>query len=58
MARAALADAAAAVAGAEYDTEALALAITTLEHLVAVAERPEERAEAERALNTLKAWKL
>jgi hypothetical protein len=58
MARAALADAAAAVAGAEYDTEALALAVATLEHLVAIAERPEERAEAERALSTLKAWKL
>jgi hypothetical protein len=58
MARAALADAAASVAGAEFDTEALALAVATLEHLVAVADRPEERAEAERALKTLKDWKL
>ena len=58
MARAALADAAASVAGAEHDTEALALAIACYEHLVAVAERPEERDAAAHALKTLTAWKL
>jgi hypothetical protein len=45
------------VAGAESDPEALALAISTYESLLATA-REEQRAVLERAITTLKGWSL
>jgi len=58
LAKALLADNAASLAGAEHDGEALVLAIATYEQLLAAADRPEQRAALEQALNTLKGWKL
>jgi hypothetical protein len=58
LAKALLADNAASLAGAEHDDEALALAIATYEALLAEAERPEQRVALERALTTLRGWKL
>jgi hypothetical protein len=58
LAKALLADNAASLAGAEHDDEALVLAIATYEELLAAAERPEQRAALERALTTLRGWKL
>jgi hypothetical protein len=58
LAKALLADNAASLAGAEHDDEALVIAIATYEELLATAERPEQRAALEHALNTLKGWKL
>jgi hypothetical protein len=58
LAKALLADNAASLAGAEHDDEALVIAIAAYEELLATAERPEQRAALEHALNTLKAWKL
>lgn len=57
LARVNLADNAASLAGAEEDADALALAIATYESLLATA-RPEQRAALEKALHTLRAWKL
>ena len=58
LAKALLADNAASLAGAEHDDEALVLALATYEELLAAADRPEQRAALERALTTLKGWKL
>jgi hypothetical protein len=58
LAKAILADNAASLAGAEHDDEALALAVSTYEALLASAQHPEQRAALEHAINTLKGWKL
>lgn len=58
LARANLADNAASLAGAEQDAEALALAISTYEELLATAGTPEQRDAVGRALETLRGWKL
>jgi len=58
LARANLADNAASLAGAEHDTEALALAIHTYEELLARTAVPAQRAALEGALKTLRAWRL
>jgi hypothetical protein len=58
LARANLADNAASLAGAEHDGEALALAIHTYEQLLARAAVPAHREALERALGTLRAWRL
>ena len=58
LARALFADAAASVAGAEHDDEALVLAVAAYEDLRSRAERPEQRAALETAITTLQRWKL
>ncbi len=58
LARAALADNAASVAGAEHDPLALDLAVRTYEGLWAEASRDEERQALEESLTKLKGWKL
>lgn len=58
LARANLADNAAALAGAENDPVALKLAIATYESLLATASHPAQRAALESALKTLKNWSL
>lgn len=58
LARAALADNAASLAGAEHDPQALALAIATYEGLLAESTHPAQRVAVERALATLRNWKL
>jgi hypothetical protein len=58
LAKANLADNAAALAGAENDPVALKLAIATYEALLAQATRATERAALQNALNTLTNWKL
>ncbi|MEP6692355.1 MAG: hypothetical protein ABJD07_14435 [Gemmatimonadaceae bacterium] len=58
LARATLADNAASLAGAEHDAEALALAITTYESLVPTATRPGQREALDRAIATLRGWRL
>src|SRR5256885_16842121 len=58
LAKANLADNAAALAGAERDYEAVDLAIATYEELLATAERADQRAALEKAIGTLKGWKF
>ncbi|MFL5620723.1 MAG: hypothetical protein ACJ79A_20270 [Gemmatimonadaceae bacterium] len=58
LARAALADNAASVAGAEHDPLALDLAVQTFEGLWAEASRDEERQALEETIAKLKGWKL
>lgn len=58
LARANLADNAAALAGAEQDAGALALAISTYEAMLTTATREEERTALTQAIATLKEWKL
>lgn len=58
LAKANLADNAASLAGAEHDREALALAIETYESLLATATRPDQREALERAIGTLRGWRL
>ena len=58
LARAALADNAASVAGAEHDPLALDLAVRTYEGLWAEASRDEERRALEESITKLKGWKL
>ena len=58
LARAALADNAASLAGAEHDPLALDLAITTYEGLLRDAGEPAQRAALERAVQTLRGWRL
>jgi hypothetical protein len=58
LARAALADNAASVAGAEHDPLALDLAVRTFEGLWAEASRDEERRALEETITKLKGWKL
>lgn len=58
LARAALADNAASLAGAEHDYAALSLAIATYEQLLKTATQPEQRQALEQAVKTLKGWRL
>lgn len=58
LARANLADNAAALAGAEQDYEALDLAIDSYEELLQKADIPEQRVALGKAINTLKAWRF
>ncbi len=58
LAKAALADNAASLAGAEHDREALHVAITTYEELRAASTNTEQQAALDKALTTLRAWKL
>jgi hypothetical protein len=58
LAKANLADNAAALAGAENDPVALKLAISTYESLLASASHPAQRTALESALKTLKIWSL
>jgi hypothetical protein len=58
LARAALADNAASLAGAEHDHDALDLAIETYEHLLTTATSAPQRAALETALKSLRGWKL
>jgi hypothetical protein len=58
LARAALADNAASVAGAEHDPLALDLAVRTFEGLWAEASRDDERRALEETITKLKGWKL
>ena len=58
LARAALADNATSLAGAEQDPLALALAITTYEGLWQEAPTPTQRRALEETLETLRKWKL
>jgi hypothetical protein len=58
LARAALADNAAGLAGAEHDPLALDLAVRTYEGLWAEASRAEERRALEETIGKLKGWKL
>jgi tetratricopeptide (TPR) repeat protein len=58
LARANLADNAASLASTEHDSDALDLAVQTYKELLALADREEERAALERAIETLRGWKL
>ena len=58
LARVALADNAASLAGAEHDEPALRLAIVTYEQLLQTAQRPDQRRALEQAITTLKGWRL
>jgi len=58
LARATLADAAASVAGAERDREALQIAIRSYDALLRTATRPDQRAALQTALDTLRGWNL
>ena len=58
LARANVADNAAALAGAEHDYEALDLAIATYEQLLASAEHREQREALDTAIRNLKGWKF
>lgn len=58
LAKAALADNAASLASAEHDKEAMQLAITTYEQLLASASSEQQRQALETALTTLRKWTL
>jgi hypothetical protein len=58
LARAALADNAASLAGAEHDPLALDLAVATYESLLAESADPGERRALATAIETLRAWRL
>jgi hypothetical protein len=58
LARAALADNATSLAGAEHDPVALELAISTYEQLLADTQSPTQRRALEQALTTLRNWTL
>lgn len=58
LARAALADNAASLAGAEHDPDALDLAIEMYEHLLGTAGNAAQREALETALKALRGWKL
>jgi hypothetical protein len=58
LAKANLADNAAALAGAEHDYQAVDLAIDTYENLLTTAEQPDQRAALEKAIKTLKGWRF
>jgi hypothetical protein len=58
LARAALADNATSLAGAEHDAVALKLAISTYEGLLKEAQAPTQRRALEQTLDTLRSWKL
>ena len=58
LARANVADNAAALAGAEHDYDALDLAIATYEQLIATATQKEQREALDNALRGLRGWKF
>ena len=58
LAKANLADNAAALAGAEHDYQAVDLAIDTYEELLTGAEHEDQRAALEKAIKTLKGWRF
>ena len=58
LARAALADNAASLAGAEHDPLALDLAVSTYEGLLREATSPTQKRALEQSLETLRKWKL
>src|SRR4051812_32464722 len=58
LAKANLADNAAALAGAEHDYDAVDLAIVTYEDLLTRAEHADQRSALEKAIKTLKGWKF
>ena len=58
LARANVADNAAALAGAEHDLEALDLAIETYEQLLARAQHPDQKIALQEALTALRGWRL
>ena len=58
LARANVADNAAALAGAEKDYSALQLAITTYEELLATAEHKEQRDALDSAIRNLRGWRF
>jgi hypothetical protein len=58
LARANVADNAAALAGTEHDYDALDLAIATYEQLRSTAERPEQREALDTAIRKLKGWRF
>jgi len=58
LAKANLADNAAALAGAEHDYQAVDLAIDTYEDLLKRAEHSDQRSALEKAIKTLKGWKF
>jgi hypothetical protein len=58
LARANVADNAAALAGAEHDYDALDLAIATYEQLRSTAENPDQQQALDTAIRTLKGWKF
>ena len=58
LARANVADNAAAVAGAEHDYDALDLAIATYEELLASATQKEQRDALDSALRSLRGWRF
>jgi hypothetical protein len=58
LARAALADNAASLAGAEHDADALGLAVEMYEHLLAASQDPAQRTALETALKSLRSWKI
>jgi hypothetical protein len=58
LARAALADNAASLAGAEHDPLALDLAIATYDGLLAEATQPSQRAALEATISTLRSWRI
>jgi len=58
LAKANLADNAAALAGAEHDYEAVDLAIHTYEQLLADSDRADQRAALTKAITTLKGWRF
>jgi hypothetical protein len=58
LAKANLADNAAALAGAEHDYQAVDLAIETYEELLSTAQRADQKAALEKAIKTLKGWKF
>lgn len=58
LARANVADNAAALAGAEHDIEALDLAIETYEQLLARVQHPDQKIALQEALTALRGWRL
>jgi hypothetical protein len=58
LAKAALADNAASVAGAEHDPLALDLAVATYESLLAESKNPAQRKALKETITTLRKWKL
>lgn len=58
LARANVADNAAALAGAEHDLDALELAITTYEQLLNRAQHPDQKIALQEALTALRGWRL
>jgi tetratricopeptide (TPR) repeat protein len=58
LAKANLADNAASLAATERDADALQIAIRTYESLLSTASHPEQREALERALSTLRGWRL